>query len=92
MISIGHQQPPRAASNKDKTVEIILKAEQYDRSYYTGIFGIFDGRNLDSSVMIRFLENNNGDLVFKSGGGITAMSNLNEEFQELKDKVYVPFD
>ncbi len=77
---------------KDKTVEIILKAEQYDRSYYTGIFGIFDGRNLDSSVMIRFLENNNGDLVFKSGGGITAMSNLNEEFQELKDKVYIPFD
>lgn len=77
---------------KDKTIEIILKVEQYDRAYYSGVFGVFDGRNLDSSVMIRFLENNNGNLLFKSGGGITAMSKLNEEFQELIDKVYVPFD
>lgn len=77
---------------KEKTIEVILKAEQYERGYYTGVFGVFDGKNLDSGVMIRYIENNNGKLQFKSGGGITAMSKLDDEFQELIDKVYVPFN
>ena len=33
------------------------QVENYQRGYYTGIFGYFDGRNLDSCVMIRFIEN-----------------------------------
>jgi para-aminobenzoate synthetase component 1 len=75
---------------KKKTVEIIKEAENYDRGYFTGIFGIFDGSNLDSAVMIRFIENINGELYFKSGGGITFMSNPELEYQEMIDKVYVP--
>lgn len=77
---------------KKKTMEVILKAEKYERGYYTGIFGVFDGHNLDSGVMIRYLENKNGKIQFKSGGGVTAMSKIEDEFQELIDKVYVPFD
>jgi para-aminobenzoate synthetase component I len=76
---------------KEKTVEIINSAETYDRGFYTGIFGFFDGRDLDSAVMIRFIENQQGDMIFKSGGGITALSNLEEEYEELNNKVYVPF-
>ena len=75
---------------KEKTVEVIKEAEQYDRGYYTGIFGIFDGVNLDSAVIIRYIENDNGQLVYKSGGGITAKSDVNDEYQELIDKVYAP--
>ncbi len=75
---------------KKKTVEIIKDAENYERGYYTGICGIFDGKNLDSAVMIRFIERINDELYFKSGGGITFMSNPELEFQELIDKVYVP--
>jgi para-aminobenzoate synthetase component I len=75
---------------KKKTVEIILEAENYDRGYYTGIFGIFDGAGLDSAVMIRFIEKSGDKLIFKSGGGITAMSNKESEYQELIDKIYVP--
>ena len=41
---------------KDKTVEIIREAENYERGFYTGVFGVFDGENLDSAVMIRFIE------------------------------------
>jgi len=41
---------------KPKTIEIIKEAEQYNRGYYTGIFGIFDGENIDSGVMIRYIE------------------------------------
>lgn len=77
---------------KDKTVEIICEAENYDRNFYTGVFGIFDGKNLDSAVMIRFIEKENGKLVFKSGGGITHQSKAEEEYNEMIDKVYVPIN
>jgi len=75
---------------KKKTLEIISKSEIYDRGYYSGVFGNFDGTDLHSTVMIRFIEKKDGKLIFKSGGGITSMSNPEEEYQELIDKVYVP--
>lgn len=75
---------------KKKTIEIIEEAENYQRGYYTGIAGYFDGKNLDSCVLIRYLENNNGKLHYKSGGGITTQSDAWEEYNELIDKIYVP--
>lgn len=75
---------------KKRTVEIIRETETYERGYYTGIFGIFDGRDLDSAVLIRFLENTPDGLVYKSGGGITAQSDLMQEFDEMIQKIYVP--
>jgi para-aminobenzoate synthetase component I len=75
---------------KPQTLAIIKEAENYDRGYYTGVFGIFDGKNLDSSVMIRFIEKQkDGSLIFKSGGGVTAFSDPQLEYQEMIDKVYV---
>lgn len=75
---------------KKKTVEIIKNIENYNRGYYTGIFGYFDGSTLDSGVMIRFIENNYGGYLFKSGGGITIYSDPLKEYKELIDKIYVP--
>ncbi|MDO4224354.1 MAG: aminodeoxychorismate synthase component I [Bergeyella zoohelcum] len=75
---------------KPKTLEIILEAENYDRGWYTGICGWFDGKNLDSCVMIRFIEKEGEKLYFKSGGGITHMSQLDDEYEEMKNKIYVP--
>ena len=75
---------------KLKTLEIIRKVESYDRGYYTGIFGVFDGRNLDSCVLIRYLEQDGDQLTFKSGGGITFLSDCQTEYNELIQKVYVP--
>ncbi|MEK6476539.1 aminodeoxychorismate synthase component I [Catalinimonas sp. 4WD22] len=76
---------------KPKTLEIIREAEGYERGYYTGVMGIFDGQNLDSAVMIRYIEKQGRQLIYKSGGGITARSQAETEYQELIDKVYVPF-
>ena len=75
---------------KPKTCEIIRNAENYKRGYYTGIFGAFDGNNVDSCVLIRFIEKQGENLVYKSGGGITFMSNCDAEYDELIKKVYVP--
>lgn len=75
---------------KRKTVEIIKEVEEIPRGYYTGIFGFFDGDNLESAVAIRFIEKRNGHLWFRSGGGITCNSDVAKEYNELIDKVYVP--
>ncbi len=75
---------------KPKTLQIIRTAEGEDRGYYTGVAGIFDGRQLDSGVMIRFVEQHHGKLFYRSGGGITAQSSMEKEYQEVIDKVYVP--
>lgn len=74
---------------KESTLKIIKETENYSRGYYTGVFGIFDGVNLDSAVMIRFIEQSDGKLWYKSGGGITHFSDPEKEYRELIDKVYV---
>lgn len=82
---------------KKKTVKIIKQAEEFSRGYYTGIAGIFDGENFDSCVMIRFLEEikngkgkNDSQLYYRSGGGITFQSEVEKEYQEMIDKIYLP--
>jgi para-aminobenzoate synthetase component 1 len=75
---------------KKKTVEIIRETEKYARGFYTGIFCYFDGKNLDSCVLIRYIENQNGELIYKSGGGITFKSEAEHEYDEMLNKVYVP--
>ncbi|WP_228277349.1 aminodeoxychorismate synthase component I [Aliarcobacter cryaerophilus] len=76
---------------KKSTIEILKNIENYDRGFYSGIFGIFDGINLQSFVLIRFIENINNELFYKSGGGITSDSIAKEEYEELLNKVYLPF-
>ena len=75
---------------KKKTVEIIREVEDYERGFYTGVFGYFDGTNLDSAVAIRYMEQQGKQLVFKSGGGITFQSDWKKEYDEMQKKVYVP--
>jgi para-aminobenzoate synthetase component 1 len=75
---------------KQKTVEVIKQAEQYNRGYYTGVCGIFDGANIKSGVMIRFIESTPDGLYYKSGGGINAQSVMDEEYRELIEKIYIP--
>lgn len=75
---------------KPKTVEIIKLAEAEPRGYYTGVAGVFDGRKFDSGVLIRFIEQSNGQYFYRSGGGITTASDWKSEYREVMDKIYVP--
>jgi len=74
---------------KKSTLEIIREAEPENRGYYTGVFGIFDGQNMESAVMIRFIEQTGNGLRYRSGGGITHLSNPETEYREMIDKVYL---
>lgn len=77
---------------KEATCRAIAEAEAMERGFYTGVFGFFNGRELDSAVAIRFMEEAGAGLAYKSGGGITVMSRMEDEYREAIAKVYVPFD
>lgn len=77
-------------SPKESTMRIINNAEQYNRKYYTGICGIYDGKSIDSAVMIRYIEQQGSQYVYKSGGGITSSSIASMEYEELLQKIYIP--
>lgn len=104
-------------SPKKMTIEILHQLETYQRGFYSGIAGIYDGEGLDSAVLIRYLEKSkkssetteskvkdakfstikpmqNHEILFqytfKSGGGITAMSDVKSEYDELIEKIYLP--
>ncbi|MCF6330933.1 MAG: aminodeoxychorismate synthase component I [Sulfurimonas sp.] len=75
---------------KKSTLKIIKKIENYERDFYSGVFGVYDGESFDSGVMIRFIQNTKEGFVYKSGGGITLDSDAKLEYKELLDKVYLP--
>jgi len=76
---------------KPATLAIIRQAEGQKRGYYCGIAGYFDGHRVDTCVLIRFIEQSkNGQHFFRSGGGITARSNWQEEYAELRAKIRIP--
>ena len=75
---------------KKSTLQIIEEVEGYERGFYSGVFGIYDGKTLDSGVMIRFIEKTQDGYLYKSGGGITLDSDVLLEYNELIDKVYLP--
>jgi len=75
---------------KRSSVAIIAKSEGYTRGFFTGVFGVYDGHTLDSGVLIRFIEKTPEGYFFKSGGGITLLSECEKEYDELCAKVYIP--
>ena len=78
-------------SPKIKAEEYISLAESQPRGYYCGIAGYFDGEILDTTVLIRFIETDGENIFFRSGGGVTCDSNCEKEYQEVLNKIYLPF-
>ena len=75
---------------KKSTLKIIEDTEKYERGFFSGVFGLYDGEKLDSGVMIRFVEKSNEGYIYKSGGGITLDSEAKLEYNELQNKIYLP--
>jgi len=75
---------------KKSTLDIIKNVEGYERGFFSGVFGIYDGESFDSGVMIRYVEKTKDGYIYKSGGGITLDSDAKLEYNELLDKVYLP--
>ena len=80
-----------AGAPKASTLDVIRRAEPVPRGFYCGVFGYFDGTTLDSSVLIRFIEQDGeGQKFFRSGGGVTTGSQWRKEYDEVLTKIYLP--
>ncbi len=73
---------------KLRAMQIIEELEPHRRSVYCGsmFYAGYDG-NLDSSIMIRTILCNDGQLYCWGGGGIVADSTAAAEYQEIEDKI-----
>ncbi|KXB36699.1 para-aminobenzoate synthase component I [Bacteroidales bacterium KA00251] len=75
---------------KPATIRLIHKAEKESRGFYSGVFGIFDGKIVDSGVLIRFIAQKGSQMYYHSGGGITIHSDPQSEYREVLEKIYIP--
>lgn len=75
---------------KQKTVQIISQTESHSRDWYTGVAGWYKDGELDSAVLIRYIGQRFGQYYYKTGGGITLLSDPQKEYQELAEKIYIP--
>ena len=76
---------------KPMTVNLIKQAEGATRGYYCGVFGYFDGKEFDRAVLIRYIEKSGDQYFFRSGSGITINSDCRYEYDEICQKIYLPF-
>ncbi|WP_407175705.1 aminodeoxychorismate synthase component I [Bradyrhizobium sp. STM 3562] len=78
---------------KVRSMEIIAKIEQVTREVYCGSIGFigFNG-HMDTNIAIRTVTINDGVAVFHAGGGITAMSDPEAEYEETLAKAQRIFD
>jgi para-aminobenzoate synthetase component 1 len=75
---------------KKETLELIRRFESEPRGFFTGVAVLFDGENLASAVLIRFLDLTGDVVKFRSGAGITIYSDPAQEYDEIVSKVYFP--
>ncbi|WFU14615.1 aminodeoxychorismate synthase component I [Bradyrhizobium sp. CB3481] len=78
---------------KVRSMEIIAEIERVTRDVYCGAIGFigFNGR-MDTNIAIRTVTIDEGLAVFHAGGGITAMSDPQAEYEETLAKAQRIFD
>jgi len=78
---------------KVRSMEIIADIERVAREVYCGAIGFigFDG-HMDTNIAIRTVTIDDGLAVFHAGGGITAMSDPQAEYEETLAKAQRIFD
>lgn len=75
---------------KISALNIIKRVEGFERGFFSGVCGVYNGEEFRSFVLIRFVEKEGGKLYYKSGGGITLDSDVYAEYNEMCEKIYLP--
>ena len=90
-IRVFHQSFPGGSitgAPKIRAIEIIDELEPHERSAYCGSIAYFSANGqMDSSISIRTLVADHGNLHCWAGGGLVADSKCGEEYQETFTKV-----
>jgi isochorismate synthase len=82
-----HPTPAVGGLPKKEAVAYISKNEGYDRSYYSGFFGVTRHNEANFWVNLRCMKLFRNGLVLYAGGGITAASNPQSEWEETCNKL-----
>ncbi len=82
-----HPTPAVGGLPKKEAVAYITKNEGYDRSFYTGFFGVTRNNEANFWVNLRSMQLFRNGLVLYAGGGITAASNPQLEWEETCNKL-----
>ena len=83
-----HPTPAVAGNPKDEALELIAALEQYDRSYYTGYFGLKKDNEGHFWVNLRCAQLiSSRQICLYAGGGIIAASVPESEWRETENKM-----
>lgn len=82
-----HPTPALGGYPLKKAVEYIYGNERYDRGFYSGYFGFADGQDCSLWVNLRSMQIFGNRVVLYAGGGITAASNPEKEWEETERKL-----
>ncbi len=83
-----HPTPAVCGFPREEALGLILDTETHDRAYYTGFLGEVNSPQHDIHlyVNLRCMQIYNDGALLYAGGGITADSDLEEEWQETEEK------
>ena len=81
-----HPTPAIAGTPTKKAIDIIYKHEIHDRNLYCGYLGLISNEKAEIYVNLRCAEVNHSVVNLYVGGGITAKSNVQDEFKETEIK------
>jgi len=82
-----HPTPAVCGLPRDKAMQFILDNENYDRSYYTGFIGMVHGAQRNYYVNLRCMQLFKEKAIIYVGGGVTAKSDGELEYQETMAKL-----
>lgn len=73
---------------KKRTMKILSQLEERSRGFYCGSTVMFFADSIEASINIRssIVDFNFGELSYQAGGGLTLLSNPQEEFDEITYK------
>jgi len=87
LIELLHPTPAVCGLPKNKSKAYILKNEAYDRKYYTGFLGNVDPEYTSHLfVNLRCMELEGNNIHIYAGGGLTALSDAEKEWEETRNK------
>lgn len=82
-----HPTPAVGGLPQQKAISFIRERENYNRQFYTGFFGLEEENSARFYVNLRSMQLFKNGVVLYAGGGITAQSNPEAEWEETERKL-----
>jgi len=86
VLALLHPTPAVCGIPTKKAFDYIPKLENHNRHFYAGFIGIMKSKEKKFFVNLRCMEYRENEVMLYVGGGITARSNEEDEWQETENK------